>query len=290
MAAQKKQKKAFTIIEFMLAMTFLAILLMGITTVTMRILDIYRKGLSLRAINSTGRDILNDMTRVISGSPIVDGVNPSATIDNGIVNVTHNDIIKAYRKYYNETVFEYGDDQQTVQSGGVFCTGSYSYIWNTAPAIEIARKDPGRKNELFTINGDYYKFARIPDVDREACERVDDTSNTLKTKAFTVPENDITSLITDDDSDLALYDFVILPATQNNITGQILYSGTFILATMRGGVNVLSNGDFCTGTETMYSKEVESVNQEFNYCAVNKFNFAMRATGESSTADQYGER
>ena len=100
----------------------------------------------------------------------------------------------------------------------------------------------------------------------------------------------IVSLINDDDADLALYDFVILPATQNNKTGQIFYSGMFILATIRGGVTVLSNGDFCTGSEIMYSDKVEATNQEFNYCAVNKFNFAMRATGETSNAEQYGER
>ncbi|MBP5655992.1 prepilin-type N-terminal cleavage/methylation domain-containing protein [Candidatus Saccharibacteria bacterium] len=289
MATQKKQKKAFTIIEFMLAMTFLAILLMGITTVTMRILDIYRKGLSIRAINATGRDILNDMTRTIGGSPIVEGINPSATIDNGIANVTRESIIAAYRKYYNEIAIK--QNEKNVQAGGVFCTGSYSYVWNNAPVIEKVRKKEIEINNIFTIAGDYYKLARIPDVDRKACERVDATSNELKTKTIDwVDSKDVVSLISDDDADLALYDFVVLPATQNNITGQILYSGTFILGTMRGGVNVLSNGDFCTGADTMYSDEVESTNQEFNYCSVNKFNFAMRATGESSTADQYGER
>ena len=98
------------------------------------------------------------------------------------------------------------------------------------------------------------------------------------------------SLIGDNESDLALYDFVVLPATQNNKTGQVFYSGMFILATMRGGVNILSNGDFCTGTDTMYSSNVESTQQEFNYCAVNKFNFAVRASGQTYNTNQYGER
>jgi hypothetical protein len=98
------------------------------------------------------------------------------------------------------------------------------------------------------------------------------------------------SLISDNDSDLALYDFVVLPATQNNKTGQIFYSGSFILATMRGGVNVMTNGDFCTGTETMYGTDVEATSFEFNYCAVNKFNFAVRATGQTTNTNQYGER
>ena len=58
-------KKAFTIIEFTLATTFLSVLLMGITTITMRILEIYQKGLALRDISSTGRDILHDVSNVL---------------------------------------------------------------------------------------------------------------------------------------------------------------------------------------------------------------------------------
>ena len=289
--AKRKEKKAFTIIEFMLAMTFLAILLMGITTVTMQILEVYRKGLSMRAINATGRDILNDLSRTIAGSPIVENINPKAS--EGTSDITGEDILKVYRNYYNETTMTYNN--KTVQAGGVFCTGSYSYIWNTAPAIRTVRNNPGYKSNLFRIKvGDderYYKFARIPDVERKACERTDENSTNLKSKVTAIDdEKNIVSLINDDDADLALYDFVILPATQNNKTGQIFYSGMFILATIRGGVNVLSNGDFCTGSEIMYSDKVEATNQEFNYCAVNKFNFAMRATGETSNAEQYGER
>ncbi len=289
--AKSKQKKAFTIIEFLLAMTFLAVLLMGITTVTLRILEIYRKGLSMRAINATGRDILNDMSRTVAGSPIVDNINPKAA--EGSTNITSDDILVAYRNYYNETTMTY--HEKTVQAGGVFCTGSYSYIWNTAPAIKMARENSSYISDMFRIKvGDeenYYKFARVPDVDRKACERKDENSFDLKSKVIEVDDKEkIVSLISDDDADLALYDFVVLPATQNNKTGQVFYSGMFILATIRGGVNVLTNGDFCTGSEIMYSDDIESTNQEFNYCAVNKFNFAMRATGETSNADQYGER
>ena len=286
MAKRKQHKKAFTIIEFVLAMTFLAVLLIGITTITMRILDIYQKGLALRAINATGRDILNDLSRTIGGSPIVENINPVSTDK---IDITQVDIRKTYRSYFNETMMTF--NEKTVQSGGVFCTGSYSYIWNDAPAIRSVREDSTYKNQMFLINGEYYKFARIPDHERKACERVDEESDQLKTKQITgIPPEDVVSLISDDESDLALYDFVILPATQNNITGQIFYSGMFIIATMRGGVNVLTNGDYCTGSDTMYSSEVEATDQEFDYCAVNKFNFAMRATGESSNADQYGER
>ena len=291
MKRQSKQKKAFTIIEFLLAMTVFTIMLMSIVTLTMRILEIYRKGLSLRAINATGRDILNDLSRTVGGSPIVENINPTpATGSNDIV---WNDIKKVYRGYFNEVIINSDTtNNKKVQGGGVFCTGSYSYVWNTAPAIEEYRKNPDVKNNLFTVGGRVYKFARVPDEDRVACERESEDSDKLKSTEILkdIDSKEVVDLIADDDSDLVLYDFVVLPATQNAKTGQIFYSGSFILATMRGGVNVLSNGDFCTGTEQMYNSDIEAVNQEFNYCAVNKFNFAVRATGETNNVDQYGER
>lgn len=280
------KKKAFTIVEFLLAMTFLAVLLMGIATITMRVINIYRKGLALRAINAAGRDIINDITRTVSGSPIVESINPTPSQGNKIV---ASDIFDAYRAYYNELTTVY--NEKTVQSGGVFCTGSYSYVWNTAPSIKRAREDfNAHKGEMMLINGKYYKFARIPDTTRSACAHQDNSFNLSSNEITVSDENSIVSLISDDDSDLALYDFAIMPASQNNKTGQIFYSGTFIIATMRGGINVLSNGDFCTGTDVMYSSDVEATNQEFNYCAVNKFNFAVRATGQTDNAYQYGER
>ena len=91
-----------------------------------------------------------------------------------------------------------------------------------------------------------YKLARFPDTDRVACERVDANSDDLKTTHITndIDSRDVVSLISDDESDLALYDFVVLPATQNAKTGQIFYSGSFILATMRGGVKILARLTF----------------------------------------------
>ena len=302
MAVRKKQKKAFTIVEFLLAMTFLATLLMGIATLTMRVLDIYRKGLSMRAINSNGRDILNDLSRTIAGSPLGEKINPKPA---NKIKVEWDDVEAVYRDYYNEIYMNVNTVDKNnitttkhVQAGGVFCTGSYSYIWNTAPAIEAVRKDESYLNSMLTINGKYYKFARIPDTEREACAHTaiegNPTTDGKLTNihiTFDDPHNDrVVNLISDDESDLALYDFSVLPATQNEKTGSIFYAGTFTIATMSGGVNVLSSGDFCTGSDQMFGDDVEAFSGDFNYCAVNKFNFAMRATGETSNADQYGER
>lgn len=301
MMKRRYNKKGFTLIELLLSMAILATMLVAIATLTMRILDIYRKGLTMRAINAVGRDIISDLSRTISGSPVVDNINP--TPNGGNINWAAVNL--AYKKYYNESFRRVNTtSSQEVQAGGVFCTGSYTYIWNTAPTISEYREDvkDGSINvaNYYTIKTDdgndvFYKFARVPDSQRLGCETVSDTDTRLKTTNLIytgIHDSDVVELIGDDEVDLAIYDFMMLPATQNNKTGQILYSGTFVLATTRGGVNVLANGDYCTGkkTEDLLDDSVENTRYDMNYCSVNKFNFAMRATGESYSSDQYGER
>ena len=66
----------------------------------------------------------------------------------------------------------------------------------------------------------------------------------------------------------------------------------FILATYRGGVNIKSNGDFCEGSDskdgTRDSTDSDEMTlNDFDYCAVNKFNFSARATGETGI-NKYG--
>lgn len=289
-----KTRTAFTLVELMLSMTFLAVMLVSIATLVIRMIDIYQKGLAMRAINTTGREIIADLTRVIGGSPIKDEINPVASNGN---DVTAADIERAYRAYFGTTSMQLGS--KTVPAGGVFCTGAYSYIWNSAPNLSNYRTT-NNDGTIFTITVTdggsnttiVPKFSRFPDSERLACETgTDDQLATIHYNFPGIRTDDVVELINSDESDLALYDFSILPATQNNITGQIFYSGTFILATVRGGINIMSNGDFCTGKEgaAITDSNIEATDNDFDYCAVNKFNFAMRATGESSI-NQYGER
>ena len=139
-----RKKKAFTIIEFMLAMTFLAVMLMGITTITMRILEIYRKGLTMREINANGRDILNDLTRTVGGSPIVEHINPEAS--NGM-NITPDDIKVAYRNYFNETMMT--SNGKSVQAGGVLV---HTPMFGTRPQqSRVFAKIAPTKTDYFSL-------------------------------------------------------------------------------------------------------------------------------------------
>ena len=290
-----KRLKGFTIVELMLAMGFLSTLLITIALLVNMILDIYNKGLSLRAVNSTGRQLIDDISRVVSGSPIQQGINPIPTGTGGTV-VTSSDDFTALRKYF----FSATRGATREQRYGTFCTGSFSYIWNTQPGYALWRDGtPPRTNtsevlSLRRVNAAGTpiagtvanpnplappKFVRVADATRNVCVQAWDGQSANSPRLPRVidisADAEVIELINTDETDLILYDFTIFPASQHSITQQTFYSGTFILATMRGGVNISTNGDFC-------NVDIASplgLPYDFDYCAVNKFNFAMRATG-----------
>ena len=307
------KKKAFTIIELMLAMAFLGTMLVGIASLTMRITSIYQKGLAIRGVNSIGREIISDLTRTINASRVNVDINPEVPSNYKVLDQQIND---ARANYYLET------SESGKQWGGVFCTGDYSYVWNTADTFRLLRTSPNtllrekkytdasindalalhayviKTDEGYTIP----KLARFHDKDRRACAHeekkyvpaVDETDGSIKPNERTFylgtgsKLDAATELIEDNESDLMLYNFKIFPATQHETTKQIFYSGMFILATYRGGVNIQSNGDFCEGSDSEDgTRDSDITLNDFDYCAVNKFNFSARATGETGI-NKYG--
>lgn len=95
--------KGFTLIELMLAMTFISVLLIAIAMTTIQMSNIYTKGITLREVNQAGRTLSDDLQRSIGASA------PFAL----------NDI----KKYTHDNV------------GGRLCVGKYSYVWSYGEAI-----------------------------------------------------------------------------------------------------------------------------------------------------------
>ena len=280
----KEHKKGFTIIEITLAMTFLAILMVSIATLIMRITNIYQKGLAMRAINATGTEIIEDITRTVgAASYLVDIHSQDAELGgNGVMEYDNNyKLVEKY--YYDYTVYNENHNGKNfnVQYFGVLCTGDYSYIWNTARALD---PDFTTKN-FITVNGEKVKMVRVYDREQTQCNKDKNGSvaNIAKRNylpvTINVPADNVVELINNDEMDLALYEFNITPATQSAITRQSFISANFILATRQGGININANGDFCRGEDNEFKDEYEGT--MFNYCAVNKFSFSARTGGNA---------
>ena len=185
--------------------------------------------------------------------------------------------------YYDYTVYNENHNGKNfnVQYFGVLCTGDYSYIWNTARAL-----DPVFTTKNFiTVNGEKVKMVRVYDREQTQCNKDKNGSvaNLAKRNylpvTINVPADNVVELINNDEMDLALYEFNITPATQSAITRQSFISANFILATRQGGININANGDFCRGEDNEFKDEYEGT--MFNYCAVNKFSFSARTGGNA---------
>lgn len=95
----KNLSKGFTLIELMLAMTFVAALLIAIALTVIQISNIYNKGLTMKEVNQVGRSISDDLVRSISQS---------------------------------QSFAVPSDSYVTKDWGGRLCTGKFSYmeLWN----------------------------------------------------------------------------------------------------------------------------------------------------------------
>lgn len=129
----RQKQKGFTLIELMLAMAFVALLLLAVAMTVIQIANIYNRGLMSKDLNQTSRHINDDINKSFQASSGF-SVIPS---DNRLV---------------------------TTQWGGRMCLGQYSYIWNYAKAT-------GSNRILFT-DGAPVGFVRVPDSGSVYCTPV----------------------------------------------------------------------------------------------------------------------
>ena len=104
-------------------------------------------------------------------------------------------------------------------------------------------------------------------------QNLETNSNLINYYDKGIPDDNVMVLYANDETNpLSLYDLDLLtPAMDDNRT-VAFYTGSFILGTLQGGIDINATGNFCKTPEG-YNDE------EFDYCAINKFNFAVQAKG-----------
>lgn len=91
------REKGFTLVELSLAIVMVAILAMGILTISLQVMKIYSKGTTLKSMNQASRDISDQLTRDIRSTPV--------------------------------NAIDY--DRPSNSHPGRLCLGSVAYVWNT---------------------------------------------------------------------------------------------------------------------------------------------------------------
>ena len=75
-------RKGFTIVETMLAMVFVGTLMIAIATLIINVSETYSKEITVKNVNETARNIIDDLKRSISASPTFGGVTVEGNVYN----------------------------------------------------------------------------------------------------------------------------------------------------------------------------------------------------------------
>jgi len=113
-----KRQQGFTIIELMIALSFVAFILIFATTAVIQVMQTYNKGVAIKQINQAGRTTLEDVTRFLR------------TADPGAVNVS------------------------PLTTNRRACFGGISYVWNlyNTPGSSANRYDDGSALTFVRVN------------------------------------------------------------------------------------------------------------------------------------------
>lgn len=192
------KNKGFTLIELMLAMTFISVLLVAIAMTTIQISNIYNKGITLREVDQAGRSLSNELQRNIAASAPFD-VTPKK--DNAEATKDSKYVVR------NE-------------DGGRLCLGSYSYLWNFGKAIK-GTDGAAIYNKYSDGSDDKIRFIKVADPAGQLCAQPEVMPD--KTKS--------TDLLTSGDRDLVLHKFSIERTSDVGMISQAIYAISFTLGT-----------------------------------------------------------
>ena len=319
----KKTRGGFTLIEMALSLVFIGILSVMIVVLIQNTTASYRRGLILNQLNTVGMDLIDDIRSSVQMASTDSLYKLCQRLYGGDGGECAEDKGNSF-----STVTKYGKvvaDGVTIDKVpvyGAFCTGYYTYIWNSG-YFEAGQFGQNRKVYKYNTNqeispiylvkaGDSnniiakdFRMLKIYDKERTICRNVNNRFGSgyrkVNTPDFntyngTIPDNyfeidgamlpggsDLledknkeggVELLKNSVNDLVIYDFYMTRPAMSETRQNLFFAGSFILGTRRGGINIMVSGNSCKppSDNTGYS--------DLEYCAINKFNFAVQAGGE----------
>jgi hypothetical protein len=198
----------FTIVELMIAMAFIALLLLAIASAVIQVGAIYNKGVTMKSVNQAGRLVVGDFKRVVSESEPFD-------------------VVASYKPHDHNQ----GSQGTPEYDGGRLCTGQYSYIWNIGKFIDPDIPASQANKYAGSDSDKPLRLIRVRDSGKEYCK--DDAAGTIQFA-------DATELLSD--GTLAVQDFQIERVTNNMASGMALYSIKIAISdASQDAINTLDN-------------------------------------------------
>jgi prepilin-type N-terminal cleavage/methylation domain-containing protein len=187
-------KKGFTLVELMLAMSFISVLLVAITLTVIQISAIYNKGITLTDLNNSSRSLSTELQRSISSTA-------PFSIEAGT------------------------GDRYIAQGnwGGRLCIGQYSYIWNYGKALNNNSSSGTSLNVYTTTPNTQIRFVKAIDPNGAYC-----ANPSQKIDPATAVE-----VMNSGDHTLVLHNFIVSsqPSAIDIKTNERLYTISFTIGT-----------------------------------------------------------
>jgi Tfp pilus assembly protein PilW len=184
----------FTLVELMLAMSFISLLLLAIAMTTIQVSNIYTKGITLREVNQAGRAVSDELQRSIA-SAVPFEINPASPNN----------------KYISQT------------GGGRLCTGRYTYAWNFGSALKGGAGAPLIMNRYTAGDPTQVRFVKVNDSGGTLCNTTPSLPAINRSLA--------TEMLTAGDRDLAIHTFTITKGAESATLGQAMYAISMVIGT-----------------------------------------------------------
>jgi type II secretory pathway pseudopilin PulG len=240
------KKQGFTLIELMLAMAFIAMLLLAIALIILQISTIYNRGLTIKEAVQASSAISSDLSQDIAAAPTFS--------------------LAANTGHY-----------VTQPWGGVLCLGQYSYVWNFGKAVSTYNGSHQASSINLLANDDGsttpLNFAKVVDTSGALC-----SSATAKS----VTQSQTVELLKNTDHDLAVHEFCVVsqPTANDPLTGEQLYTLNYSIGTNNGAALTTTGSAACVGTNQndglTACKAPNQAGSDLTYCTVQEFSLVVR--------------
>jgi prepilin-type N-terminal cleavage/methylation domain-containing protein len=235
------KQQGFTLIELMLAMAFISVLLLAIALTIIQIGVIYNRGMTLKEVNQTSRSINDELRRSMAAS----------------------------------SGFDAADKLVMTPAGGRLCLGEYSYIWNTAKALQNKSSDltiyQGQTlSQALQNPNELIRFIKVPDLAGIYCAKASNGVALLYSSVRSSDKLKAVELLRAGDRMLSLYSFAISTGTNTNDTtlGEQLFTIDYTIGT--GNVTAMNS-------DQTACLPPSNPNSDFAYCTVQQFKLVTRA-------------
>jgi len=234
----KNGNRGFTLIELMLAMTFISILLLAIALTIVQIANIYNKGMINKELNQSSRTIADEFGLAMRSS--------------GSFSLSTKYVDRAW--------------------GGRLCMGQYSYIWNYGLALANQNTNrnqysgPNTSGNVVTSGGvTRYEISLVKAPDAGGAYCVPNGSGRYPN----INPSGAVELLRTGDHALVLHNFTVRSVASGTdaLSGQQLYKLSYTLGTSKIAA-LDSTQTLCRGPGDPAS--------DLNYCAINQFTIVLR--------------